>query len=134
MDCLNCGATGRQGSFCSECGSELIEPQPVNCAHCGAEDQRGFYCHMCGTKHDNGNTCPKCNATKQEGNFCKVCGEQLQQGTDELVRTNISTEEDFDPGVVSCKACGGRSHRFRSPGMHVEFCTLCGSGQSYLNF
>ena len=134
MDCVHCGAAGREGSFCNECGGELIEPQPAVCSSCGADDQRGNFCHMCGTKHDHGNTCPSCKANNQVGNFCKICGTQIQRASDVEANKGQDSDEEFDPGVVRCRACGGLSHRYRSPGEKVDYCSLCGVGRSHLNF
>lgn len=137
MDCSNCGATNLLGSFCNACGSELnIEPE-ITCNACGADDQRGHYCHMCGVKHNSVNVCPHCNAKNQTGNFCKSCGGVLIIDESDESRPDRSGDgvmDDYISETVRCRACGGRSNRYRSPGVKVEYCTLCGVGSSHLAF
>lgn len=137
MDCSNCGATGLSGSFCMDCGSELKNVANDVCESCGADDQRGLFCHMCGTKHGSVNVCPNCKAKHQTGNFCKLCGNSLQSTEEQSIE--VATQEfflegDFDPGKVKCSNCGLDSHRYRLPGVRVEYCSRCGFGASYLAF
>jgi len=47
-NCSNCGAVGRTGKFCSECGTA----RPAGgwyCSNCGAANSSGKFCSQCGT-------------------------------------------------------------------------------------
>lgn len=134
MECKFCGTTGVQGKFCNECGNPLTSPPRV-CSGCGNTELIGKFCHECGHPTGGENACPACNAPDQNGSFCKVCGESLGHHSnkqEDIFEYELAGE--FDRGKAFCRECGDFSARYRSPGVLVDYCSLCGKGASYLVF
>lgn len=134
MDCKFCGRTGLDGKFCNECGNSLTSPPSV-CAGCGNTELIGKYCHECGKPTAGSFACTACNAPDQLGAFCKVCGISLVTKVSGIGNLfDFEVEHDFNPGKAFCNECGDFSAKYRSPGVLVDFCSLCGKGSAYLDF
>jgi hypothetical protein len=136
VGCSNCGVENLAGNQCS-CDS--ASPFQL-CNFCGNHKIYGEYCHICGHQVIASNSCLNCNATNQLGNYCKVCGNstgKLNGNIGASTSSNLQnpdTSDNFDFGVVNCDACGGESERYEIADVQVRFCTLCGSGESFLRF
>lgn len=136
MYCLSCDNQDLSGSYCMECGDELVQ-LPKGCASCQNPDATGNFCNLCGNSLSK-NDCPFCMAKGQTQPFCGNCGKPLRESVKQEVvvknRSQQSASGSDSWAVVYCTSHQGNSRMFGANHERVTHCSYCGADSTSLRF
>lgn len=139
MRCESCNLDDLSGSYCSYCGSALVEVAN-GCRGCGAEDVSGNFCIYCGEPLGSEEpgpqdyVCPNCGADDQTMKFCRKCGSAMSDRITGSTRSHTEKVNREAKFYAYCRMHYGNCDRFGSPGILAKACSVCGAEAKYLEF